>query len=231
MERFSCRLSNCVSCPVSLSQLTGGCARLERWRGKWQEFSPGGKRARGHSRAERLRACVYLSVRVFCSVFGLRRKPSKECVFLHAAIFDFKSRVSLCVCLELHAQLTQHLDIGTVPPRSLLSQLDRSPPFSSDPSPPPSLTPPLLLYSHLHSGPFELPSSRRGELKSLPFALSLRGFPTTPLPPAHTHPVPPSLIVSGGGGWVRLWLLTWTTVGMQVLCVCVCVCVCLCVLW
>ena len=69
-----------------------------------------------------VRVRMHLSVRVFCSLFGFRRKPSKECVSCMQLFLTSKSRVSLCVCLELRAQLTQHLDIGTVPPwRSAVS--------------------------------------------------------------------------------------------------------------
>lgn len=52
---------------------------------------------------------------VFTTEFS--RKASEECVcaLSNVAIFDLKLRVSLCVCLELPAQLTQHLDIGTGP--------------------------------------------------------------------------------------------------------------------
>lgn len=182
------------------------CTARERAREVKREatrVSSGGKKARRHLGAERLCAlecvCLHASECAYvCSLLNLAGSQARS-VFVHVAIFDLKTRVSLCVCVwsSPHSSLsTLTLALGLC--GDLLSQLDCSPPpFSSDPSPPPSLTPLLLLYSHLHSGPVQLPSSRGEELKSLPSLCLSKGFLP---PPIHTPlPVPPSLIVSRRG--------------------------------
>lgn len=144
---------------------------------------------------------------VFCA-FVNREKPS---VCTRMYFFFFSPHLSSLSTFTLSLGLCG----------DLLPQLDCSPPFSPDRPPPQSVTPPLLLYSHLNCKPFQLPFNQGRRLKSLPSLCLSKGF----LLSAHTCSIlASSLIVLRRGCAVTVDC--WTTVGMQMLCVCMFVSVC-----